>query len=93
MARELLSKPRVIVVATPTRGLDVAATDAVRKMLIEAADVGVGILLISEDLDEVLELADRVVVMFRGAVMGEADRRDADRDGIGFMMAGATRLP
>jgi simple sugar transport system ATP-binding protein len=88
LARELSSRPKVLVAAAPTRGLDVAATDAVRTLLIEAAGAGVGILLISEDLDEVLELADRVVVMFGGAVMGTLDRRDADRDTIGLMMGG-----
>jgi simple sugar transport system ATP-binding protein len=91
LARELSSGPRALVVASPTRGLDVAATDAVRKLLIKATGAGVGILLISEDLDEVLELADRVLVMFRGAVMGTVDRREADRETIGLMMAGTAR--
>lgn len=88
LARELSSQPRVLVVAAPTRGLDVAATDAVRRLLIEAADRGIGVLLISEDLDELLEMADRIVVMFRGAAVGSLPRAEATSEQIGLLMAG-----
>lgn len=90
LARELSSDPKAVVIAAPTQGLDVAATQAVRQILLDAAAQGVGILLISEDLDEVLELSDRVAVMFDGRVMGVVDRGDLDRDGVGLMMAGVT---
>jgi simple sugar transport system ATP-binding protein len=90
LARELSSVPRVLVAAAPTRGLDVAATESVRRLLIQARSTGVAVLLISEDLDEVLELADRVAVMFRGGIVGTVERADAERNRIGVMMAGVT---
>jgi ABC-type uncharacterized transport system ATPase subunit len=89
LARELSSQPKALLVAAPTRGLDVAAMDAVRRLLIDAADNGIGVLLISEDLDELLEMADRIVVMYRGTIAGSLPRAQADRDRIGLMMAGA----
>ncbi len=89
LARELSSRPRILVAASPTRGLDVAATDSVRALLLEAAAAGVGILLISEDLDEILALADRVAVLYRGHVMGVVERQNARVEELGLMMAGA----
>ncbi|WP_329337680.1 ABC transporter ATP-binding protein [Streptomyces sp. NBC_01352] len=93
LAREMSCDPRALVVAAPTRGLDVAAMDTVRTLLLEAADNGLSVLLISEDLDEVLDLADRVAVVYDGRVMGVVDRGptgfdSARRDGVGLMMAG-----
>ena len=89
LARELSGNCRVLVAASPTRGLDVAATESVHRMLAQSAERGVGILLISEDLDEILQLSDRIAVMYRGRVAGVVDRSDADVDRIGLMMAGA----
>jgi simple sugar transport system ATP-binding protein len=89
LARELSSRPRVLVAASPTRGLDVAATDNVRALLLEAADQGVGILLISEDLDEILALADRIAVIYEGRIMGIVDRQTAKVEELGLLMAGA----
>jgi simple sugar transport system ATP-binding protein len=89
LARELSSEPVVIVAANPTRGLDVGATESVRTLLIEAASRGVGILLISEDLDEILVLADRVAVMYEGGVVGERVVGAATIEELGLMMAGA----
>ena len=88
LARELSGQPRILVAASPTRGLDVAAIDSVRQLLAQSAEQRVGVLLISEDLDEILDLSDRIAVMYRGQVVGIVDRDDADRDGIGLMMAG-----
>ncbi|HEY5988391.1 MAG TPA: ATP-binding cassette domain-containing protein, partial [Streptosporangiaceae bacterium] len=90
LARELSGHPKVLVAASPTRGLDVAATDSVRRLLAQSAERGLGVLLISEDLDEVLDLSDRVAVMYQGRVVGVVDRDDADVDRIGLMMAGVT---
>ena len=90
LARELSGHAKVLVAASPTRGLDVAATESVRLLLTGSADRGLGVLLISEDLDEVLDLADRIAVMYRGEVVGLLDRDDADVDRIGLMMAGVT---
>jgi len=88
LAREMSSDPTVLVVASPNRGLDISATESVRKLLIEAADRGVAVLLISEDLGEVLDLSDRVAVMYGGRIMAVVDPREADLGQIGLMMAG-----
>jgi simple sugar transport system ATP-binding protein len=90
LARELSSGPLVIVAANPTRGLDVGATESVRALLIEAASKGVGILLISEDLDEILLLADRIAVIYGGRIVGVVNRTEADIQEIGLMMAGSS---
>jgi general nucleoside transport system ATP-binding protein len=90
LARELSGHPRILVAASPTRGLDVAATDSVRRLLTQSAERGLGVLLISEDLDEVLDLSDRIAVMYRGQIVGVVDRNDADVNRIGLMMAGVT---
>jgi simple sugar transport system ATP-binding protein len=89
LARELSSRPRVIIAANPTRGLDVGATEAVRALLIRAASDGVGILLISEDLDEILMLADRIAVVYEGRIVGTVQRSEADVHQLGLMMAGS----
>ena len=81
LGREFLGEPLVLVAASPTRGLDVAATDAVHRYLREGAAEGMGILLIGEDLDEILALADRIVVMYEGRLVGELDAVDRDARG------------
>jgi len=79
---------RVLIAVHPTRGLDVGATEAVHRTLMEQRAQGAAILLISEDLDELLALADRVAVMFEGRVMGTTDAATAGREDLGLMMAG-----
>ncbi len=88
VARELAAKPRVLVVAQPTRGLDVGATEAVRKCLVDLREQGTAILLISEDLDEVLALSDRIAVMFGGRVVGVVPSEQATRARVGALMGG-----
>ena len=88
LAREFSSDPRVLVAASPTRGLDVAAIETVHDYLHRAATDGVAVLLISEDLDEILALSDRIVVLYEGAIAGEVDAVDATPEGIGLLMAG-----
>jgi general nucleoside transport system ATP-binding protein len=88
LAREFDGDPRVLVVASPTRGLDVAAIETVHGYLREAASAGVGVLLISEDLDEILALADRIAVIFEGAIVGELAAGEATIEEIGLLMAG-----
>ncbi|MCY4623363.1 MAG: ABC transporter ATP-binding protein [bacterium] len=88
LAREISARPRVLVAAAPTRGLDVAAIQAIRQMLIEEADAGTAILMISEDLEEILDLSDEVVVLYEGQVMGRLPADRADLDLLGMMMAG-----
>jgi simple sugar transport system ATP-binding protein len=79
---------RALIAASPTRGLDVSAVETVHRHLTEAAERGVGVLLISEDLDEILALADRVLVMYEGR-LEEAPRDDVEA--IGVLMAGGNR--
>ena len=88
LARELTSGPKLLVVATPTRGLDVAATETVRDLLAKAAAKGVAILLISEDLGEILDLADRIAVICAGEIQGIVEAEGAEIDAIGLMMMG-----
>ena len=88
LAREISRRPLVLVAAGPTRGLDVAATMAVRQMLSDARDRGLAVLLISEDLDELLAISDRLVVMFKGELVGAFDIADASIEQIGELMAG-----
>jgi len=85
LAREFAGNLRALIAASPTRGLDVSAVETVHRHLCDAADRGVGVLLISEDLDEILSLADRVLVMYEGRLT-EAPRDDVDA--IGVLMAG-----
>jgi simple sugar transport system ATP-binding protein len=91
LAREIAAQPKVLVAAYPTRGLDVGATETVRKLLLAERDGGVGILLISEDLDEILLMADRIVVLYEGQIVGELPADGADPATIGLLMAGVHR--
>lgn len=93
LARELSASPTLIIAVHPTQGLDIGATESVRELLIEERTAGAGILLISEDLDEVMQLSDRILVLFEGEVMGEVAGEDADRAQIGLMMAGERQQP
>jgi general nucleoside transport system ATP-binding protein len=88
MARELSAKPQVLLVAQPTRGIDVSASRYIHERLIAQRDGGTAILIISYDLDEVLALSDRILVMYEGTIIGSADPRTASREEIGMMMAG-----
>jgi ABC-type uncharacterized transport system ATPase subunit len=88
LAREFSGEPRLVVAAAPTRGLDVGAIETVHAYLREAAAEGVAVLLISEDLDEILLLADRIAVMYEGAIVGETTRAEASVEELGLLMAG-----
>jgi len=89
LAREFSGEPAVLVAASPTRGLDVSGIQTVHDYLRDAARRGVGVLLISEDLDEILALADRIVVLYEGEVAGERDAATATVEDLGLLMAGA----
>ncbi|MDQ6878769.1 MAG: ABC transporter ATP-binding protein [Candidatus Dormibacteraeota bacterium] len=89
LARELSEEPDLIIAAQPTRGLDVASAAMVREQLVGHRDRGAGVMLISEDLDEVLDLSDRVLVMFKGAIVAEYVGGKFDRAEIGLRMGGA----
>jgi general nucleoside transport system ATP-binding protein len=88
LAREISRNPRVIIAAQPTRGLDVGATEYVRQQLIEQRRQGVAILLISEDLDEILALSDRIAVLYEGQIMDVVSRENATPEKLGLLMAG-----
>ena len=90
LARELSARPRVLVAAAPTRGLDVAAIDAIRQILLDERDAGTAILMISEDLEEILDLSDEIVVLYEGRVMGRLDPDEASPEVLGMLMAGRT---
>ena len=77
-----------MVAVQPTRGLDVGAIETVHRLLLERRDKGAGILLISEDLDEILALADRIDVMYEGRIVGSFDAATADIHEIGLLMTG-----
>lgn len=89
LAREISSQPRLLVAVHPTRGLDVGATEAVHRLLLEQREAGEAILLISEDLDEVLALSDRVAVMYEGQIAGEVKAAEAEIEAIGLWMTGS----
>jgi general nucleoside transport system ATP-binding protein len=91
LAREMALEPRLIVAVHPTRGLDVAATQQVQDWLQTARDQGASVLLISEDLDEVMQISDRIAVMYEGQIVGTLPAAGADRETIGLMMAGSHR--
>lgn len=92
LAREINSKPRFLVAMQPTRGLDVGAIEDIRALLLEQRSNGAAILLISEELEEVLSLSDRVAVISEGKIMGIVDSVDVDIDKIGMMMAGMQEI-
>lgn len=88
LAREIFRTPRVIIAAQPTRGLDIGATEYVREQLLEQRRKGVAVMLISEDLDEILALSDRIAVLYEGQVMDIVPREDATPERLGLLMAG-----
>ncbi|MGQ9845124.1 MAG: ABC transporter ATP-binding protein [Caldisericia bacterium] len=91
LARILSMNPEFILAAQPTRGLDVGATEYIHKKLLEVRDKGGGVLLISEDLDEILNLSDRILVIYNGEIMGEINRGELSREDIGLMMTGTKK--
>jgi simple sugar transport system ATP-binding protein len=89
LAREMSGAPKVLVVSSPTQGLDVGAVATVHQLLLDAAANGVGVLLVSEDLDEVIALSDRIAVMYEGKILACMEASEADVSRIGMLMGGA----
>jgi general nucleoside transport system ATP-binding protein len=87
LARELAPAPRALLVGQPTRGVDIGAIELIHRRLIAMRDAGCAILVVSAELDEVMALADRILVMFGGRVVGEVPATDADERALGLMMA------
>jgi simple sugar transport system ATP-binding protein len=88
LARELSRKPQVLIAAQPTRGVDIGATEYIHKRILEEREKGTAILLISEDLDEIRALSDRIVVMYEGQIVGIVERDAVNIEELGAMMAG-----
>jgi simple sugar transport system ATP-binding protein len=94
LAREITSQPRLIVAVQPTRGLDVGAIETVHRLLIEQRDAGTAILLISEELDELVSLADRILVIYEGRIVGEIEPElMGEIAELGELMTGGSRTP
>ena len=91
LARELSRKPHTLIAAQPTRGLDIGATEYVHLRLLEQREEGTATLLISEDLDEILALSDRIAVIFEGVIMDVIDSEEATPERLGLLMAGVQR--
>ena len=89
MARELSAEPAVLLAAQPTRGVDIGAAEYIHERLIAQRERGTAVLVVSEDLDEVLALADRVAVMFEGSIVAVIDRSECTVEDLGLLMAGA----
>lgn len=88
LGRELSGNPKLIIANQPTRGLDVGSIEFVHRTLVQARDRGAAVLLISVELDEILALSDRILVLFRGQIMGELDGDTATKEDLGILMAG-----
>ena len=88
LAREISRKPSTLIAAQPTRGLDIGATEYVHLRLLEQREEGTATLLISEDLDEIMALSDRIAVLFEGKVMGILEQEEATPEKLGLLMAG-----
>ena len=88
VGRELSGQPSFIIANQPTRGLDVGSIEFVHKTLIEERDRGAGVLLVSVELEEIMALADRILVLFRGQIQGELDAKTATEEEVGILMAG-----
>ena len=92
IGRELSGSPKVVLANQPTRGLDVGSIEFVHRALSDARRAGCGVLLVSAELDEILALSDRVVVMYNGEVLGPYERSAVDRERLGHIMAGGKEL-
>ncbi len=88
LARELESEPELLIAVHPTRGLDIGATRFIHDEMMEARERGVGILLISADFDEILEMSDRILVLFEGKIMGEYSGKNPPIEEISLAMTG-----
>jgi simple sugar transport system ATP-binding protein len=88
LAREFSEEPRLLIASQPTRGLDIGAIEFVHKGLVEKRDQGVAVLLVSAELDEIMELSDRIAVLYEGQIMGIFKAGAVDEDRLGLLMTG-----
>src|SRR5262249_12696694 len=89
IAREFHRNPKALIAAQPTRGVDVGAIEFIHKRIIRARADGAGVLLISAELDEIMALSDRILVMFEGKIVGDFLRGKVDETALGLKMAGS----
>ena len=88
VGRELDKAPRLLFAVHPVRGVDIGATQYIHEQIVAARDSGCAVVLVSTELDEIMELSDRIGVIYEGEILGEMDRKDADYEKIGLLMAG-----
>ena len=91
VAREIDRDPELLVAVQPTRGLDVGAIEYIHKQLVRERDAGKAVLLVSLELDEVMDVSDRILVMYEGEIVGELDPKKTTVEELGLYMAGAKR--
>ena len=91
VAREIDRDPQLLIAVQPTRGLDVGAIEYIHRQIIAQRDAGKAVLLVSLELDEVMNLSDRILVMYEGEIVGEFDPKTTDVQTLGLYMAGAKR--
>ena len=91
VAREIDKNPELLIAVQPTRGLDVGAIEYIHKQIIAQRDAGKGVLLVSLELDEVMDVSDRILVMYEGEIVGELNPKTTTEDELGLYMAGAKR--
>ena len=92
LAREMAREPDVLLVGQPTRGVDIGAIEFIHRNLVAQRDRGAAILLVSVELDEIMSLSDRIVVMYEGRIVGRVDGARADERKLGLMMANANPI-
>ena len=88
VAREVERNPELLLIGQPTRGVDIGAIEFIHKRIVELRDAGKAVLLVSVELDEIMSLSDRVLVMFDGMIMGERDPETTTAGELGMLMAG-----
>ncbi|GEM44739.1 ABC transporter ATP-binding protein [Deinococcus cellulosilyticus] len=93
VAREMFRNPKILVASQPTRGVDIGAIEFIHRQIVRARDQGLGVLLVSADLTEVMNLSDRILVMFEGQIMGEVKASEATEEQLGLLMAGVKAAP
>ncbi len=91
IAREIDRNPRLLIAVQPTRGLDVGAIEYIHSQIVAQRDAGKGVLLVSLELDEVMNLSDRILVMYEGELVGEFDPKTTTVEELGLYMAGGKR--
>lgn len=89
IARELDRNPEIVIAVQPVRGLDVGAIEYIHKQLIEQRDAGKAVLLVSLELDEVMNVSDRIIVMYEGEIVADLDPKKITTEELGLYMAGA----